>query len=580
MKILSYFKPIALYCYLFFFIVLSIFYYVIKEYHLLQKPINSIEIVFGEEVTKEKIPIVYISSDNESRVNFETVYKFQSRGNGTYVCQLDEAKKLRKLRLYFPYPNRTVLLKSVNLKSSENVVSIPLKNFKEKNGIKCIEGLHGLTLEILNKNGYIELPETYIYKSDFKKVYVLCLPLLLVWALTSLVFKSLKPLQIKLYPTLSNITVSLVVLSIFLPAPLYNIALIIMTILNLRTISWNKMKENKINFIILGFFLVYLVNNLFISPEGFSEMSTIERFLPFVILSVVFPAIGKRKYLYLFVVSSFAIGFVFLSTSIIDVFIFQNFVFMSFDYFTKHLHPVYFSYLLFFSICYVDLNYNGYKKYFLEFILFLFLIFSGSKMVLTFAAIIVSINFIKNIKTVIFITPLIVIVFFFLPLKDRFAEILKADDISVLKEEYINNPYDARINGLTMRLILWRETLATMSWNDYLVGKGVTKGATQTLDDRLYNLGMTKHIGFNPHNQYVDTFWRTGFVGLFFLILIPLYSLIQGVKRKDKLLIQFSLFLFAVMFSESIFGRVNGIYFFVTVILLLQNNQDKERISL
>ena len=302
-------------------------------------------------------------------------------------------------------------------------------------------------------------------------------------------------------------------------------------------------------------------------------MSTIERFLPFVILGIVLPSIADRKILALFPLSAFVIGFGFLVTSIFDVFIHQNFVFLSFDLFTKYLHPVYFSYLLFFSICYIGLNYKGKQKYILELILFLFLIFSGSKMVFLFSSLVIIINLIKSKQTAFLILPLAAVTFFFSPLKNRFSEIIKKEDLSVLNENYIMDPNDARINGLTLRLILWREALACMSGVDYITGKGVTDQTNNTLFKRLDNLGMKNHSNFNPHNQYIDTFWRTGIIGLLFLILIPVYCLKEGVERKDKLLIQFSIFTIVVMCSESIFGRVNGVYFFTTVILLLLNSK-------
>ena len=546
-------------------------FYLFTKYDVLQKPITSVELVFSDEVSKKDIPIIYISSDKESNINFKTVYKFKDTGNLVYQCQLDEAKKLRILRFYFPYTNREVLIKSISLKSSNKVISIPLHKFKKREGINCIEQQNNLKLETLNKKGYIELPTAYIYTSDFKNIYQLILPLLVLLILIVFTLKGLKPIDIKPF-SVKSITLSLLVLSIFLPAPIYNIALILMAVLNVKYISWLAIKAQKINLIIIVFFIIYLLNNLFVSEESFRQMSTIERFLPFVILGIVLPSIADRKFLFLFPVSAFAIGFGFLVTSIFDVYIHQNFVFLSFDFFAKYLHPVYFSYLLFFSICCIDVNYKGKHKYILEFILFVFLIFSGSKIVFTFSLLVVFINLVKNKKTAFLIIPLVVIVVLFSPFINRFNEIIKKEDLSVLKESYIENPYDGRINGLTLRLILWREALGTMNGMDYIFGKGVTKKTNKILSERLDNLGMKEHLSFNPHNQYVDTFWRTGIIGLLFLILIPLYSLKDAIKRKDKLLIQFSLFLIAIMCSESIFGRVNGVYFFTVVILLLINS--------
>lgn len=570
MKIINFLNQIKIkQYYLFLLMVVTACYFLYSQYKILQAPIKSVELVFDHEVSKEDIPIIYISSDKESKIDFKTVYTFQDKGNLVYLCQLDESKKPRKIRLYFSYPNKTVSIKSIQLKSGNDVVSIPLKKFKNRVGVNLIEQPNAMQFEILISSGYIELPDTYIYTSDFKNIYQLILPIIFLLFLIILVLKSLKPIEIQPF-TITSVTMSLLILSMFLPDPIYNIALILVGILHVRQVSWMAIKTEKINLIILGFFILYILHNIF-SEEGFKEISTLERFLPFLVLAVVLPSIANRKYLSLFPVSAFILGFGFLLTSLFDVYIHQNFEYISFDFFSKYLHPVYFSYLLFFSICFIDLNYKGKSKYFLEFILFVFLIFSGSKMVFLLSLIVVFINLLKNKKTVLLILPLALIVVLFSPLKHRFADILKKEDFTILNEKHIEDPYDARVNGLTLRLILWRESLATMSGFDYIFGKGVTKETNKILGDRIGNLGMTEHSGFNPHNQYVDTFWRTGAIGLLLLILIPVYSLIIGIKRRDKLIIQFSLFMFVVMWSESIFGRVTGVYFFATVILILMN---------
>ncbi|MCB0382223.1 MAG: O-antigen ligase family protein, partial [Psychroserpens sp.] len=431
---------------------------------------------------------------------------------------------------------------------------------------------NGLELNILEKNGYIELPQTYIYTADFKSIYKLFLPIILVLLLIVLVVKVLKPINLKPI-SISGVTLALLIVCIFTPHPVFNIALIILAVFNLKNISWKAIKSNTVNLVFLAFFIVYLLNNLLVSEEGFSEMSTIDRFLPIVILALILPSISIRKYLYLFPIAAFFLGFGFLITSIFDVFIHQNFVFLSFDFFTKYLHPVYFSYLIFLSICFVNLEFKGRDKYILEFVLLLFLIFSGSKMVFVFSLFVIVFNLFSNKKTAFIILPLAVIVILFSPLKQRFNEILKKEDLSVLNETFIENQFDARINGLTLRLILWRETLASMNGRDYIIGKGVSKNTNAVLSKRLVDLGLLEHKSFNPHNQYVDTFWKTGIIGLFFLICIPIFGLIRGIKNKDWLLLQFSLFLLVVMCSESIFGRVNGIYFFTTTMLLLMNSE-------
>lgn len=544
--------------------------YIIKTTYLLNEKINSIEVTTKSEIDKKTIPLVYITKDSDEATDFDKPYLFQKTKDSTYSAILDTKLKVRQIRLYFNSPVNDFHLYEIKLLTQNEVKSILLDDISTVKNLTLTKNRNKYTIDITGNHSYIELPKTYIYSSDFKNIHQLILSLLAVLILIVLVLKNLKPIEVKPL-NVANITVGLLVLTEFLPAPIYNIALILMAALNLRSISWAAIKHHKTNLFVIGFFLIYLLNNLLVSEESFKEMSTIERFLPFVILGVILPAIAHRKSLGLFPLSAFIIGFGLLITSIFDVYIHQNVMFLSFDLFAKYLHPVYFSYLLFFSICFIELEYKGKQKYILEFVLFMFLVFCGSKMVLLFSMMIVLFNLINTKKKSLLILPLALIVILFSPLKHRFSEILNKEDLTVLNEKRIKNPYDARVNGLTLRLMLWREALATMNGSDYIFGKGTTAQTNKLLEKRLYNLGLINHLGFNPHSQYVDTFWRTGIIGLLLLILIPVYSLVVGIKRKDKLLVQFSLFMLAVMCSESIFGRVNGVYFFTTAILILIN---------
>ena len=547
--------------------------YVKTNYDILENEIISVEITVNNEVNPKTLPIVYLTKGTDEKIDFKSPFWFHKTKDSTYLAELDTKSKIRHIRLYFDATSKNIQIYEVKIFSINESKTINLNKVNRAENVSFKKMGAKYITDIQGRHAFIEFPKSYIYLSDFKNTYQLILPLLIVLILIILVIKTLKPIEIRPL-SIPNITISLLVLTEFLPAPIYNVALILMAALNLRNISGAAIKNQKINLIVIGFFLIYLLNNLLVSEESFKEMSTIERFLPFVVLGIVLPAIANRKVLYLFPISAFVIGFGLLITSIFDVYMHQNFVFLSFDLFAKYMHPVYFSYLLFFSICFIDLNYQGKRKYILEFILFMFLIFCGSKMVFLFSLIAVFLNMLKNKKTVLLILPLVLIVVLFSPLKQRFSEITNIEDLTVLNEKRIQNPYDARVNGLTLRLMLWRETLATMNGLDYILGKGTTGQTNKLLEKRLNDLGLINHLSFNPHNQYVDTFWRTGILGLLLLILIPTYSLVIGLNRKDKLLVQFSLFMLAVMCSESIFGRVNGVYFFTTAILILMNTNN------
>lgn len=541
------------------------------NYFYFDSHISGIEITFNKDISKKGIPIMYVSKSKQEKLDYAKVYRFKKRNDSVYVASFEDFMILRKFRLYFEYPNEHITMSNIKLITNSENISLAISELDNYQHLKRINNGNKLDLEIYKSKAFIETPKSFSYSSDIESIYLFLIPIIFLIGLIVLVFNALKKQTFFKVSNIKVLSVIILLSTIFLPAPIYNIALILTALINIKSFNLKDLLSNKINIIIIAFFVIYLLNNLFVSHEGYKSMGTIERFLPFLILPIALYTSQFRKLLFIFVIVAFIIGFGLILTSIYDVYIHKNLVFLSFEFFTKYLHPVYFSYLLFLSICYIDLNYTGKKKYFLEFILFVFLIFSGSKMVFIFSIMVIFFNLIKNKKTLLIIAPLTAIVVLFSPLKHRFNDILSQEDLSILNEEYIENNNDPRVNGLTLRLMLWREVIATMNGVDYIIGKGVTKTTNKLLQTRLANIGMINHTNFNPHNQYIDTFWRTGIIGLLFLILIPVYSLILGIRNKDKLLIQFSLFMIVVMLTESIFGRVTGIYFFTTVLLLLMN---------
>ena len=547
--------------------------YFTYNYAYLEDEVTSIQVVANEKGFLQVKPMVFISKANEGNINLRKSYKFKKIKDSLFSVVFSDPIKLRKFRLYIPKVNQKTHIYEAAVFTQKQKTNLDFSNISIYEKLKLQNKGQGLKLETTESYGYIEFNKTFFYKSDFSKTLGLTLTILALSLLMAFVYLLLKEYVKGFFNFFSipNVAIVTVILTIFLPAPIYNISLIISGLLLVRKKIFKEVLNNKLSLIIISFFLVYLFNNLFISVEGYKSMGTIDRFLPFLVLSLIIPLVTTKKVLIFFPLVAFTIGFYFLMTSLINVFVYDNEVFLSFNFFTKYLHPVYFSYLLFFSILYIDSTFLGKKKYILVFILFVFMIFSGSKIVSLFTLVIVGVNFLKDKKKLLLFIPLFLFLFLFSPFKSRFQEVLRLNDLSILDVEHIERHNDERINGLTFRLILWREALATMSGKDYIFGKGVTKNTEKILENRLIKLGLTHHSKYNPHNQYVDTFWRTGILGLFFLLLIPLYSLHTGIKTRNGMLIQFSLFMLVIMFTESIFGRVNGVYFFTTVLLLMMN---------
>lgn len=565
-------KPVLILVSIFFLIFIVLSLYTIKNYNYIGDRSTSVELTFNTEVGSHGVPIMYVKGKSDSKINYGRVYNFKSQDRKTFSAKLDDTLKLRGFKLYFEYPNQRVTIKSFDIIANSQRYPINLAEECDLVNIDIEQGDYkGWTFDVLKTNGNIEFTKRFLYPSDFNSIYKLLIPISILAILITFIINNFNYHfdRFKIV-NLSDVSLALIIITIFLPAPIYNIALIVGLVLNLNKLKIKNVLKNKLNLIVLAFFTIYLLNNLFLVSGGYNSMSTIERFLPFFILTILIPNIANRRYLALFPLSAIGIGFYLLVTSILDAFIHDSITFLSFENFAKYLHPVYYSYLLFFSILYIQYNYFGKDKYVLQLLLFMFLIFSGSKMVLFTVLIVFCAIFLKSRKGLLYLLPILVVVFLFSPLKSRFVEILNLEDISILNEKYIEVE-DSRINGLTFRLIIWREALSTMNGIDYIFGEGVTKYTEKILEEELIDVGMIQYKDYNPHNQYIDTFWRTGVVGLLFLILIPLYSLKIGVNKKDNLIVCFSLFMIAIMFSESIFGRVNGIYFFTTILLILLN---------
>lgn len=71
-----------------------------------------------------------------------------------------------------------------------------------------------------------------------------------------------------------------------------------------------------------------------------------------------------------------------------------------------------------------------------------------------------------------------------------------------------------------------------------------------------------KNKNYNSHNQYLH-FLMEGGLPLLILFLLTLgYLFYHSIKKKDYLFFSFLLIIFLVLFTENIFNRINGIFFF------------------
>lgn len=166
------------------------------------------------------------------------------------------------------------------------------------------------------------------------------------------------------------------------------------------------------------------------------------------------------------------------------------------------------------------------------------------------------------------------------PVVNRISELKNTDFRVVTREVYA---YDTPLNGLTFRLILWRFAGEIMTEeNAWLTGTGI--GSKQAILNGYYynygmyignaNLGDTGYLGYNFHNQYLETLVGTGIPGLIILLSIIFFNFFfKGNKQFFPTMVYFTLTLF--FFTESMLERQAGIVFFCLIWTLNVHFRDK-----
>jgi O-antigen ligase len=160
---------------------------------------------------------------------------------------------------------------------------------------------------------------------------------------------------------------------------------------------------------------------------------------------------------------------------------------------------------------------------------------------------------------------------------DRFIDLKEKTEI-IEKDKF---SYDEPFTGLTLRLTFWKIAINHMVEDKvYLFGTGT--GDSQDYMNRVYkihNLDAGGYEGFNPHNQWVQTFLQLGLMGVLALASVFISGIISSLKNKNFALTLFLITAFCFTLSESIFEVNKGIVFFSLffTILVSQKKTTVER---
>jgi len=160
-----------------------------------------------------------------------------------------------------------------------------------------------------------------------------------------------------------------------------------------------------------------------------------------------------------------------------------------------------------------------------------------------------------------------------LPISKRIAKLNMPDFEILNKTEFA---YDTPFNGISIRLLQWKFAIKILNEKHAWL-KGVGIGSHQKILDEYYiknnvyhgnpDLGDSGYLGYNFHNQYIETLVSTGITGLIFLfaIIINIFTLSKRTSIYPPAVYIVVLFFFI---TESVLERQAGIVLFCLIWLL------------
>lgn len=154
------------------------------------------------------------------------------------------------------------------------------------------------------------------------------------------------------------------------------------------------------------------------------------------------------------------------------------------------------------------------------------------------------------------------------PVSRRFNDLMHGSISVVQQTSFKPENY---FNGIQFRLLQWRFVKEIMQENKAWL-TGVSPADAQTLLNKKYiatNMftgepGRADHgfLGYNTHNQFLESLLQTGIIGLLIFIFICVSMVRMAVRQKNSLLTTIVILLLAYTFNESVFETQYGIVIF------------------
>lgn len=494
----------------------------------------------------------------------------QARQEGQDLVFDLEGRKIRKFRLYAESGGDTTFMSEIRLLAGDRTIAYIPEQLRRE-GIHFTGRTEGdRSFFVSGDRAFFESRREVLTAAEWLMCEVLvCLLSALLCLLSWMVWPSAWERSFP-RPDWPRWSVCAFLVSVFLPQPFFNILFMLSFLMLIRRFRPLEFFRNPAALGFVLYFAWFMINNLFVS-DTFNRRFT-ETLLPFFFLPFYFACVPRSDYFRVFPLLAFFLSLWCASTSLLDAAVYRSAAYFSFDAFSKYIHPVYFSYLLFFSLCYLELRgMSQLSGPLLRTVLIAALICCGSKLVISLLAVFYVVRLFRR-RVLWGLGALLVFVgaiLLFGPTRKRFQDLAGVAKVSVLSEPQIRSD-DPRLNGLTLRLLLWQESLRDGGdLKDIVMGKGVDQRADRILEDRLSERGLqVGHARYDPHNQFIATYYKLGLLGLTILLALCVFYYYQAFRYGDALMLWTAILFSAAMLTESVLQRVTGIYFFICILLL------------
>lgn len=321
-------------------VVVSVFFYLRFGYQKLDGGIRSIKIVLNKPALV-KGPILYITESTQVNQDFKRTFLSYAVNDSVLLIDLNKETYVRQFRLYFQSSTENIEINGIWIQSTVDEWKLDLRELRSDEMLILKQNAQTLTFEALSSQGYSYFESSrFYYPNDFPLIAVAAVVAILLSCSLMLFFSKTELFHFASTMSLSDLSVFIFILSfsLFLPQKYCNISLIVSALLLIKNFNFKNLLANRINLFIIAFYFLILINFFVISPDF--NFKAIEKYSMFLILPIYASCVRNSKLVILFVATAFIIGVGLLGGALIDISIFRNLEIVSFDNFTRTIHPV------------------------------------------------------------------------------------------------------------------------------------------------------------------------------------------------------------------------------------------------